>query len=286
MKKLLSVDQLTEFRNRVANERAAEDDIPTIVVSADTGAQASGVNDIIRLIKKNMLDRFLQQKLRLRITGCHGFCEMNPYVVVEPYGHFYPRLRREDVPKLIDAALGGYLDKDLAYRDAQTEKMYESADEIPFFKNQTRTIIGRNQTLDPIRILDYIANGGYRALGKVLAQNDPEWIIKEVQASGIRGRGGAGFPTGKKWEFARASAPGAQKYVVCNADEGDPGAYMDRGVLEGNPHSIIEGMTIAGIAMGATRGIIYVRSEYPLAIKHCLIATRQAREMGLLGENI
>jgi len=287
MKKLLSVDQLMDRRNRIVSEHAAEDDIPTLVISADTGAQASGVNDIIRLIKKHMLDRFLQQKLRLRITGCHGFCEMNPYVLVEPYGHFYPHLKRADVPKLIDAALGGYLDKDLAYRDSQTEKMYETAGDIPFFRNQQRTILGRNQTVDPIRILDYLAAGGYQALETVLRKNDPGWVIDEVKTSGIRGRGGAGFPTGTKWQFARASGrDGQQKYIICNADEGDPGAYMDRGLLEGNPHSILEGMMIAGIAIGATRGIIYARSEYPLAIKHSLIAIRQARDIGLLGENI
>jgi len=268
-------------------ERRRAEAIPTIVVSADTGAQASGVNDLIRLFKKHMLDRFLQEKLRLRITGCHGFCEMNPYVTVEPYGHFYPRLRPADVPRIIEAALSGQPADDLLYRDAATGTVYPRQSDIPFFARQKRTIVGNNQKLDPIRIMDYFENGGYGALLKALEKNDPEWIIQEVQTAGIRGRGGAGFPTGRKWALARTSGrPGQQKYIVCNADEGDPGAYMDRGVLEGNPHAIMEGMVIGGLAIGATRGIIYVRSEYPLAIKHCLIAIRQARDLGLLGEKI
>ncbi len=160
-------------------------------------------------------------------------------------------------------------------------------EDIPFFKMQTRTILGNNQKLDPIRIFDYVGQGGYGALEKALSANDPEWIISEVKKSGLRGRGGAGFPTGRKWELARASGKkGEHKYIVCNCDEGDPGAYMDRSLLEGNPHGIIEGMMIAGMAIGATRGYIYVRTEYPLAIKHTLIALRQARELGLLGGNI
>ena len=287
MRRLKTVDELVEFRSRIAVEHREAEQLPTIVVSADTGAQASGVNDLIRLFKKHILDRFLQQRLKLRITGCHGFCEMNPYVVVEPWGHLYPQVKREDVPKIIDAALGGYVVEDLVYRDARDEKVYEEVDRIPFFRRQTRQILGNNPKIDPIRIMDYFENGGYGALEKVLVKNDPDWIVNEVKDAGIRGRGGAGFPTGKKWELARASkAPYGQKYIVCNADEGDPGAYMDRGLLEGNPHAILEGMTIAGLAIGATRGIIYVRSEYPLAIKHTLIAIRQARDAGLLGENI
>jgi NADH:ubiquinone oxidoreductase subunit F (NADH-binding) len=147
--------------------------------------------------------------------------------------------------------------------------------------------LGYNQKLDPIRIFDYIEQGGYAALEEALLINDPEWIVGEVKESGIRGRGGAGFPTGKKWELARASGgENVQKYIVCNADEGDPGAYMDRSLLEGNPHIVIEGMLIAGMGIGATQGFVYVRSEYPLAIKHLIIALRQARDLGLLGENI
>jgi NADH-quinone oxidoreductase subunit F len=193
----------------------------------------------------------------------------------------------DDVPKVIDAAIGGYVDERLIYKDIQANKCYHNQNDIAFFKKQTRTILGNNENLDPIRILNYIEQGGYEAIEKVLSNPDQSSIIKEVQESEIRGRGGAGFPTGKKWEFASKSGKeGEQKYIICNADEGDPGAYMDRSLLEGNPHAIIEGMIIAGIAIGATKGIIYVRSEYPLAIKHTLIALRQARELGILGKNI
>ena len=193
----------------------------------------------------------------------------------------------DDVPKIIESTLNGEVVEELIYKDQKTGKAYYHFNDIPFFKKQTRLILNKNQLLDPIRILDYIESGGYEALHKVLSKNDPEWVIGEVLKAGIRGRGGAGFPTGKKWEFARASGANKKhKYVVCNADEGDPGAYMDRSVLEGNPHSIIEGLLIAGLAIGATEGIIYVRAEYPLAIKHSMIAIRQARDMGLLGENI
>jgi NADH-quinone oxidoreductase subunit F len=193
----------------------------------------------------------------------------------------------EDVPRVIDAALGGYVESDLIYTDPFIGAKFDNQNEIPFFKKQTRTILGTNQKLDPIRIFNYVERDGYSALEKVLEKNDPDWIIDEIKASGIRGRGGAGFPTGRKWEFARGSGqPGQTKYVVCNCDEGDPGAYMDRSLLEGNPHSILEGMIIAGIAIGANHGIIYVRGEYPLAIKHTMIAIRQARELGLLGVDI
>jgi len=287
VRKLSTVEEFRDFRQRIVSEREAQQDKPTIVISADTGGQASGINDIIRLIKRYILERSLQERVALRITGCHGFCEMNPYVLVEPGGHFYPKLKTKDVPRVVEAAVGGFVDEGLIYKDPREQKSYPCQGDIPFFKKQTRTILGENQRLDPIRILNYIEQGGYTAAEKVLTNPDPEWIISEIKKSGLRGRGGAGFPTGKKWELARASGNGQeQKYVVCNADEGDPGAYMDRGVLEGNPHAIIEGMLIAGIAIGATQGIIYVRGEYPLAIKHTLIALRQARDGGLLGQNI
>jgi len=287
VRKVSTVEEFHDFRQRIVSEREAQQDKPTIVISADTGGQASGINDIIRLIKRYILERSLQERVALRITGCHGFCEMNPYVLVEPGGHFYPKVKTEDVPRVVEAAVGGFVDEGLIYKDPCEQKSYPCQGDIPFFKKQTRIIMAENQRLDPIRILNYIEQGGYTAAEKVLTNPDPEWIISEIKKSGLRGRGGAGFPTGKKWELARASGNGQeQKYVVCNADEGDPGAYMDRGVLEGNPHAIIEGMLIAGIAIGATQGIIYVRGEYPLAIKHTLIALRQARDGGLLGQNL
>ncbi len=287
MKRITSVDEFIEFRRRVLAEKTIQYDRPTLVICAGTGGQASGSNDIIRIIKRYILEHSLQEKLGFRITGCQGFCEMDPFILAHPGRHLYPKLKMEDVPRVIEATLGGYVDEELIYREPRAQKTYHSQNDIPFFQKQTRTILGNNEKIDPIRILDYIEQGGYAALEKVAQKLDSEWIVSEVLKSGIRGRGGAGFPTGKKWELARASGKkGEQKYIVCNADEGDPGAYMDRSLLEGNPHAIIEGMLIAGIAIGATQGYIYVRSEYPLAIKHSLIALRQARDMGLLGDNI
>ena len=287
MRKLTSVEQLSIYRRRVLGERDIEDDRPTLVICAGTGGQASGSNDVLRVIKRYIVERSLQERVSIRITGCQGFCEMDPFVLVEPGEHLYPRLKMEDIPRVIEAAVGGYVDEGLIYKEHRQKKGYHCQSDIPFFKKQTRTILGTNQRLDPIRILDYVLQGGYAATEKALSMCDPDWIISEVQKSGLRGRGGAGFPTGKKWELARQSGEiDTQKYVICNADEGDPGAYMDRSLLEGNPHSIIEGMLIAGIAIGATSGIIYARSEYPLAIKHALIALQQARDTGLLGKDI
>lgn len=284
MSRMTSVAEFSDFRRLVTGE--APDRRPCLIICAGTGGQASGSNDIMRVIKRVILEKNLQERISLRITGCLGFCEMDPFILTEPGHHFYPKLRMEDVSVIIDAVLAGKVVEELLYRDVGTEKRYRSQDEIPFFKGQTRTVLGQNQRLDPIRILDYIRDGGYAALEKVLERNDPDWILAEIKRSGLRGRGGAGFPTGTKWALARASRQSPQKFVICNADEGDPGAYMDRSLLEGNPHAIVEGMVIAGLAIGASRGIIYVRSEYPLAIKHALIALRQARDLGVLGDDL
>ena len=285
MRRLTSLEDLDQLRDIIRDETG--DEKPCLVISAGTCGQASGANDIIRKTKRYILEKGLQDRVTMRITGCNGFCEIEPFIIVEPAKNVYPKLKMDDVPKVIDAALEGKIVDELIYKDADGKKLYQTEDEIPFYKKQIRTILGRNSMVDPIRIYNYIRQDGYKALQKVLSTKDKSWIAEEVKKSGLRGRGGAGFLTGKKWEIARASGNGTvQKYMVCNADEGDPGAYMDRSLLEGNPHSILEGLTIAGIAINATKGIIYVRSEYPLAIKHTLIALRQARESGLLGENI
>lgn len=287
MSRLSTVTEFQEFRRRICDDKKLQYEKPTLVVCAGTGGQASGSNDILRIIKRYIIDRSLQAKIGIRVTGCQGFCEMDPFIVVEPGKHLYPKLKMEDVPRVIEAAVGGFVDESLIYRDPHDDRQYHSQDDIPFFRKQKRMILGSNQKLDPIRIVNYIELGGYAATEKVLSNVDPDYIIEEVKKSGLRGRGGAGFPTGKKWELARASGNGTeQKYIVCNADEGDPGAYMDRSLLEGNPHAIIEGLLIGGIAIGATKGLIYVRSEYPIAIKHTIIALRQAHDIGLLGKNI
>ncbi len=287
MKKLHTVEELHSFRHRILDEKNVQYDKPTLVICGGTGGLASGANDVIRVIKRYILERGLQEKVAIRITGCQGFCEMDPFILVQPGRHLYPKLKMDDIPMVIDSAVGGYVADSLIFRDSQEHKKYENQNNIPFFKKQTRTILGNNENLDPIRIINYIENNGYAAAEKVLTELEPGSIIDEVLKSGIRGRGGAGFPTGKKWQFASKSGKdNGQKYIICNADEGDPGAYMDRSLLEGNPHAIIEGMLIGGIAIGATKGIIYCRSEYPLAIKHTLIALRQAHDIGILGENI
>ncbi|MDZ4164071.1 MAG: NADH-ubiquinone oxidoreductase-F iron-sulfur binding region domain-containing protein [Smithellaceae bacterium] len=260
--------------------------IPTLVISAGTCGQASGANLLIRAAKKELLQKKLTDKIRLRITGCHGFCAMEPSVLVEPRGTFYPKLRPGDMATIIEAVTSGAVVNSLLFIDPETGERIERQDDIPFFKKQMRTIIGRNEKVDPIRIRDYILDDGYVALAKLLDRQEPRFILDEVKTSGLRGRGGAGFPTGQKWELFAAQRNGAGKYLICNADEGDPGAYMDRSILEGNPHSIIEGMTIGAYGTGATEGVIYVRTEYPLAIKHLNAALKQARELGLLGDNI
>jgi len=285
MEKIATIEDFINFRQLIMDE--PRENKPCLVICAGTGGQASGSNDVIRIIKHQILERGLQDCISLRITGCLGFCEKDPLILVEPGNNLYPRLHTEDIPRIIDAVLEGRIVEELLYKEADTVKTYYSQKEIPFFKNQTRTILGKNQELDPIRILNYLRNGGYAALEKVLLNPDPDWIIDEIVKAGLRGRGGAGFPAGRKWEAARRAGNGTTpKFVVCNADEGDPGAYMDRSILEGNPHSIIEGIVIAGIAIGARQGYVYVRNEYPLAIKHATIAIRQARDMGILGESI
>jgi NADH-quinone oxidoreductase subunit F len=211
---------------------------------------------------------------------------MGPFVLIEPQNAFYTQVAMGDVARIIDAAIADEYVEELLYRDPVTGQVYRVRDEIPFFKHQQRTILESNQQIDPIRVYDYINHDGYVALGEVLDRGEPAWVVDEVKRSGLRGRGGAGFSTGTKWELLAQQPGDGGKFLVCNADEGDPGAYMDRSILEGNPHSIIEGMVIGALATGATEGIVYVRAEYPLAIKHLTIALRQARDLGLLGQDI
>ena len=287
MRRITSVEGFRNFRHRILKETAMKEAKPCLVICAGTGGQASGSNDVMRIIKRQIIERNLQESISLRITGCQGFCEMDPFIVVEPGNHLYPKINMEDVPRIIDSALEGTIIDELIYKEKHNDQHYACQDEIPFFKKQTRIILGENQMIDPIRIMDYIERGGYAAFEKVMSTPDPDWIIQEITKSGLRGRGGAGFPTGVKWSLARKAGNGqAEKYLVCNADEGDPGAYMDRSLLEGNPHAIIEGMIIAAVGIGARQGFIYVRSEYPLAVKHILVAINQAQQLGLLGENI
>jgi NADH-quinone oxidoreductase subunit F len=282
--RLGSVADLDAFRERLI--LAGTSDRPRLVVCAGTACQASGSSELVRSLKRYIVQHKLQGRLSLRVTGCHGFCEAGPFILTEPQNTFYGHVGLGDVPRLVDAVLSGGYVEDLLVRDPVTGTPYYDRDDIPFFKNQRRSVLGYNQRIDPIRIEDYVAAGGYAALATVLSRNEPEWVLDQVKRSGLRGRGGGGFPTGLKWELLAKQKNGSGKVLVCNADEGDPGAYMDRSVLEGNPNSIIEGMLIGAFATGASEGIVYVRTEYPIAIKHMSIALRQARSLGLLGPSI
>ena len=284
MERLKSIDDFNALQARMLADR--DPNIPVIVIPAGTCGQASGANDLIRIAKRELLARGLTDKIHLRITGCHGFCQAEPSVLIEPHGTFYPRVGPREMARIVGAVACGDILEDLLWKDPKTRKRVGRQRDIPFFRGQTRSILSRNEKVDPIRVYNYVEHGGYAALVKVLTQGNPQWVMEEIKASGLRGRGGAGFPTGLKWELLAKQPNGRGKFLVCNADEGDPGAYMDRSVLEGNPHSIIEGMLIGAFASGATDGVVYVRTEYPLAIKHLVIALRQARELGLLGEDI
>ncbi len=284
MLRLSSIEELKKLQRALVDgvDRAGR----CIVIPTGTCGQAAGASDLVRVAKRVILTRGLTEKVGLRVTGCHGFCQMEPSVLVEPRRIFYPRVGLADMERIVQATARGEVLKDMLYADPETGKTIEKQDEIPFFSRQVRNILSWNEKVDPIRIYDYIGAGGYSVLVEVLLRADSAWVLDEVKRSGLRGRGGGGFPTGLKWALLAEQPANRGKFLVCNADEGDPGAYMDRSVLEGNPHSIIEGMLVGAYATGATEGIVYVRNEYPLAIKHLAIALGQARDLGLLGENI
>ncbi|HMK51921.1 MAG TPA: NADH-quinone oxidoreductase subunit NuoF, partial [Thermodesulfobacteriota bacterium] len=259
---------------------------PCITVCAGTGCHASGCHQVVDAFKKVLQDHSAGPQINLRMTGCHGFCEKGPLVVVHPQKILYQRVKPEDAPKIFqETILKGKILESLLYEHPTTGEKITHEDEVPFYKKQMRIIFGNNGSIDPAQIEDYLAVGGYRALAKALSSMKPDEIIREVKKANLRGRGGGGFPAGVKWETCK-KAPGDIRYVVCNADEGDPGAYMDRSLLEGNPHSVLEGMIIGAYAIGAPEGYVYVRNEYPLAVINIGIAIEQARELGFLGENI
>ena len=284
MEKLKTYNEFKSFLNIL--EADADYKGPTVIINAGTCGQASGANDLIRAAKREILAKGLTGKIKLRITGCHGFCQMEPSLLIEPSRTFYPNVSGTDMNRIVDAILNNEIVEDLLYVDPISGRKIEKQEDIPFFKKQVRTLTSTSERVDPIRIFNYLGNGGYSSLCKALEKKDPQWVIDQIKSSGLRGRGGGGFPTGIKWEMLAKQPAKDGKYLVCNADEGDPGAYMDRSLLEGNPHVIIEGMIIGAFATGASNGIIYVRNEYPLAIKHLVIALRQARDLGLLGEDI
>ncbi|KCZ71572.1 NADH:ubiquinone oxidoreductase, NADH-binding (51 kD) subunit [Candidatus Methanoperedens nitroreducens] len=282
--RISSVKELDELRREIQDSR--DPDRPRITVCGGTGCSATGCKGVAGMLRVGLKSRELEGRVDLSVTGCHGFCECGPIVIVYPQGIFYQRVTPEDVDEIITETIEhGKPVERLLYRDPVTgeKKIHET--DIPFYQKQMRLTIGNNTAIDPASISDYLATGGYSALAKVLYGMAPEAVIEEIKRSGLRGRGGGGFPTGVKWESTR-NAPGDIKYVICNADEGDPGAYMDRSILEGNPHSVLEGMIIGAYAIGSHEGYVYVRNEYPLAVANTATAIQQARELGLLGEDI
>lgn len=261
-------------------------ELKQVLICAGSGCISSGSRKVSTALEEELAAKGLSDKIKVTVTGCHGFCEQGPIFIVEPESTFYCRVQAEDVPELVDRALvKDELVERLLYKEPISGEKVRSYKEINFYKKQQRNVLKNCGHIDPENIEDYVAHDGYQGFVRALQTMTPAEVIDDVKKSGLRGRGGAGFSTGLKWQFAAAS-PGNEKYVVCNADEGDPGAFMDRSVLEGDPHAVIEGMLIAGYAIGANDGVVYVRAEYPLAIKRLKVAIAQAEEYGILGHNI
>ncbi len=257
-----------------------------VLICGGTGCTSSGSNDICDAFKSELAAKGLEKEVEVVKTGCFGLCELGPVVIVYPEGAFYSNVTVEDVKELVEEhLLKGRIVKRLVYHDAIEDDKIKSLNKVGFYAKQERIALRNCGVIDPENIDEYLAFDGYKALEKVLTQMAPLDVINEMKKSGLRGRGGGGFPTGMKWEFAyKQNNP--QKYIICNADEGDPGAFMDRSVLEGDPHSVLEAMAIGGYAIGANQGYIYVRAEYPIAVQRLEVAIKQAREYGLLGKNI
>lgn len=257
-----------------------------VLVCGGTGCTSSGSAAIIDSLNKELAGKGLADEVKVIKTGCFGLCALGPIMIVYPEGTFYSMVQESDIPEIVEEhLLKGRIVKRLVYDETVKGDTVTSLEDTGFYKKQQRVALRNCGVIDPEDINEYIAYDGYQALAKVLTEMKPEDVIKTISDSGLRGRGGGGFPTGTKWNFAFAQQAD-QKYIVCNADEGDPGAFMDRSVLEGDPHALIEAMAIAGYAIGATQGYIYVRAEYPIAVHRLEIAMKQARELGLLGKNI
>ncbi len=259
-----------------------------VLVCGGTGCTSSGSPAIIDRLHEEIKKNGLEEEVEVVRTGCFGLCALGPIMIVYPEGCFYSAVKEEDIPEIVsEHLLKGRIVEHLLYKETVTENGIKPLSDTNFYKKQHRVALRNCGLINPENIDEYIALDGYQALAKVLNEMTPEQVIQTILDSGLRGRGGAGFPTGKKWQLARTIVQdGGQKYVCCNADEGDPGAFMDRSVLEGDPHVVIEAMAIAGYAIGATQGYVYVRAEYPIAVKRLQIAIDQAREYGLLGKNI
>ncbi len=284
--KITSTAQLVKLQKELlAKEQGHK---KRIMICCGPGCLANGAGKLVTAfrdtLKKKKITGFKVEALKE--TGCHGFCDQGPLVVIEPKGTFYTKVKTKDVPEIVAASIAkNDVVEHLLYKDPKTGKRIENYHDIEFYKRQQRIALRNLGRIDQYRIEDYIATGGYQAVAKALTKMKPEAVIAEVKTSGLRGRGGAGFPTGRKWESC-AKSDDWPHYVVCNGDEGDPGAFMDRSIMEGDPHSVIEGMIICAFAVNSHEGYIYVREEYPLAVQNLQLAINQAHEYGLLGENI
>ncbi|GAU78134.1 NAD-reducing hydrogenase subunit HoxF [Fusibacter sp. 3D3] len=257
-----------------------------IMVCGGTGCVSAQSLEMVDLLKSKLVEKGYDQEISVVKTGCFGFCGQGPIIKIHPENVFYVQVGLDDIDDIINEhIIKGRPVERLLYKEPETQINLSKHDEMSFYKKQYRIALRNCGLINPEDINEYIAFNGYEALGKVLAEQTPEQVIETVKASGLRGRGGGGFSTGLKWELTRKPVAD-QKYVICNADEGDPGAFMDRSILEGDPHSVLEAMAIAGYAIGASKGVIYIRAEYPLAISRLQVAMGQAKEFGLLGENI
>ncbi len=283
LKTITGEKDLTRLRRDILKSREG---MKTVRVCIGTGCTAKGSPRLLELFREAAAQTNGNVHVEGKCVGCHGLCEQGPIVVVDPGDIIYLGVEEPDVEEIYrETVLAGRLVTRLLYEDPESKKRSEKEHDIPFYRAQKRIVLRDNGKLDPTRIEDYIAEGGYTSLAKALLSMKPEEVLKEIETSGLRGRGGGGFPTARKWCSCR-EAEGDRKYVICNGDEGDPGAFMDRSLMEGNPHSVLEGMIIGAYTIGADRGYIYVRNEYPLAVEHLKIAIDQAKEMGLLGGDI
>ena len=282
MARLTSREALKRLRAEIVGRR--DPGRKAVAVCAGTGCVAYGSVKLTEAFRGEA--ERLGMDVEVRPTGCHGFCERGPLVVVYPQKIFYQRVQVKDVGEVLERTVGkGEVIERLQYTDPVSGERVTYEEDVPFYRHQMRLILGSNGQIDPTSIEDYIGIGGYTALSKALFEMSREEVLEEVLAANLRGRGGGGFPAGVKWKGCK-EAEGTPKYVICNADEGDPGAFMDRSVMEGNPHSVIEGMVIGAYTIGSEQGYIYIRNEYPLALQRLRIALESAREHGLLGRDI
>ncbi len=284
MSRINSPAELESFRKEILSQR--DPDKPCITLCSGSACLATGSGKVFAALEQEIEKQGITAEVSFRTTGCHGFCEQGPIVVIYPQGICYLKVQPEDIAEIISATIKEQkIVERLLYVDPNTGEKSSLEEDIPFYKHQQRLVLGANRKIDPKSLEDYLAVEGYQALAKTLFEMTPEQVVGEVKDAKLRGRGGAGFPSGVKWDFAR-NAPGDQKYVVVNCDEGDPGAYMDRSVMEGNPFAVLEGLMIGAYAIGANEGYVYVRQEYPLAVSNLAIAIEKAEKYGLLGKDI